>query len=221
MNYKNASIVLLSLLAACGVSCTSNKQVVVYGQNAYMQWNVGDVLEFQGTEPFTIQFQSGNSPCGSTIELTGAPGKPATCKVTQAEAWNYTYTVVSSGIVTATTKYYYMGHTGPCRTCTTPTTTSAIRANLTATQVNLSCVSGKQIQADPATAPAASPVQWAIVSGPATDFTITFADPNACKFDPTHPTQCTAGSASATPYKYTVKWDACSSTPGNGELTIK
>ena len=221
MNYKKASILFLSILAAAGVSCTSNKQVVVYGQNAYMQWNAGDTLEFQGTEPFTVQFQSGNSPCGSTIELTGAPGKPATCKITQSEPWNYTYTVISAGRVTATTVVYFMGHTGPCRTCTTPTNTSQVRANLIATQVNLNCLSGKKIQVDPATTSAGSPVLWAIASGPDSDFSITFADPNACKFDPAHPTQCTAGSASATPYKYSVKWDACSSTPGDGELTIK
>ncbi len=222
MNHKKASILFLSILAAAGVSCSSNKQVIVYGQNAYMQWNAGETLEFQGPEPFTIQFQSGNSPCGSTIELSGGPGKPATCKITQSKAWNYTYTVISAGPVLATTTEVYMGHTGPCRTCTTNTLTETARPTVAtpSTQVNLNCPSGSTIQVDPATAVQGATVQWAIASGPDTDFTITFDDPTACKFDPAYPTRCTAGAASSTPYKYTVKWPGCSDKPQGSTLTI-
>lgn len=232
---SKASILIVILLALAVLSVSCRKQVVVYEENIdHLEWQKGDVVEFQGDRPFVVKFLYENDPCPADEPLQGGPGKPARCTLTQSDQI-YSYVINPTarigGALMASSGMAMVASTGPCNACKKPPTTDQepsksaanmiIDAACIKNQVKLFLADGTT-PADKASTTLGTTVQWTRVSGGTGDFSVAFDNSSACTFASGESTYCQANQVSPdqAQFTYKVTWPACNQTPSTGKILV-
>jgi hypothetical protein len=233
---KASILILIPILLALAVlNASCRKQVVVFEENIdHLEWQKGDVVEFQGDRPFVVKFLYENDACPADEPLVGGPGKPAHCTLTQSDQiYSYVINPTASigGAQLASSGTALVASTGPCNACKkVPTEQGQSQSARSPMTIEAACIKNQvklfladgTTPADKASTTLGTKVQWSRVSGGTGDFSIAFDDSSACSFASAESTYCQASKVSPndSQFTYAVTWPSCNQTPSTGKILV-